>query len=356
MSDSSDRRQKWFGVITLIACIGILWGLLMPAVNTRGREAPRRTQCLNNIKNLALATINFEGTKKQYPGYQASFGTREDGSAKIGSWVVSLLPLLEQQALRDHWDDPTTNDAWLAAVRDQDKEALATFYPTINLFSCPSDTSRQAEFAGMSYAANAGFQLLPNDPALGMKLYAQVEDASERLAISQRAANGLFANRLGPEVIDPQTGKLAKVFGFSEKRVRSDDVRDGISQTIMFAEHCNDLNWRDYSIADDSSRYQLGIVWLYAGKSASAGRPQPLAVADDMRINHDKLLPGSGPRRARPSGMHQGIVIAAFADGSTKLIDEGIDYHVYQSLMAPQDATSDIPNLNYELREEDYLY
>ena len=354
-SSASDHRQKWFGVITLIVCIGILWGLLMPAVNTRTRESPRRTQCLNNIKNLALATINFEVAKKQYPGYQASFGKREDGSTKIGSWVVSLLPMLEQQALRDHWDDPTTHDAWLAAVRDQDKESLAAFYPTINVFSCPSDTLRQAEFAGMSYAANAGFQLLPNDPALGLKLYATVEDASKRSVISQRAANGLFANRLGPEVIDPQTGMPAKVFGYSEKRISNDHVRDGTSQTIMFAEHCNNLNWRDYSIADDSSRYQLGVVWLYAGKSASADRPQPLAVTDDMRINHHKLLPGSGPRRARPSGMHQGIVVAAFADGSTKVIDEGIDYQVYQSLMAPQDATSDIPNLNYELRKEDYV-
>ena len=354
-SFASDHRQKWFGVITLIVCIGILWGLLMPAVNTRTRESPRRTQCLNNIKNLALATINFEVAKKQYPGYQASFGKREDGSTKIGSWVVSLLPMLEQQALRDHWDDPTTHDAWLAAVRDQDKESLAAFYPTINVFSCPSDTSRQAEFAGMSYAANAGFQLLPNDPALGLKLYATVEDASKRSVISQRAANGLFANRLGPEVIDPQTGMPAKVFGYSENRISNDHVRDGTSQTLMFAEHCNNLNWRDYSIADDSSRYQLGVVWLYAGKSASADRPQPLAVTDDMRINHHKLLPGSGPRRARPSGMHQGIVVAAFADGSTKQIDEGIDYQVYQSLMAPQDATSDIPNLNYELRKEDYV-
>ena len=60
----------------------------------------------------------------------------------------------------------------------------------------------------MSYAPNAGFHLLPNDPALGMQLYEQVKDASERSAISQRAANGLFANRLGPAIIDPHTERL----------------------------------------------------------------------------------------------------------------------------------------------------
>ncbi len=87
----SDRRQRWLSVTTLILCIGILWGLLMPAVNTHPRGT-RRTQCTNNIKNFALATVNFETTKKQYPGYQASFGKDANGKGKIGSWAVALLP------------------------------------------------------------------------------------------------------------------------------------------------------------------------------------------------------------------------------------------------------------------------
>jgi len=80
-----------------------------------------------------------------------------------------------------------------------------------------------------------------------------------------------------------------------------------------------------------------------------------MAVTDATRINNNKKRSGTGPVRARPSGLHPGIVVTAFADGLTKSIDEAIDYHVYQSLMAPHDATSDKPNLNYELREDDYL-
>jgi hypothetical protein len=75
-----------------------------------------------------------------------------------------------------------------------------------------------------------------------------------------------------------------------------------------------------------------------------------------MRINHNKKVTGTGPLRARPTGMHPGVVVAAFADGSTKSIDEEIDYHVYQSLMAPHDRSSDIPNLNYKLQEDDYSH
>ena len=313
---------------------------------------------MNNLKNLSIGTVNFESIKQQYPGYQGVFGGRE---AKIGSWVVSLMPYLiqetiQQQRLRDQWDDTTNYESWISAFSGNDKAAIETFYPPINFAFCPSDTSQRSEFAGLSYAANAGFYLMPDDPALGLEKYAQVEGASERSTTSQRSANGLFANRIGPEVVDPQTGKLTKVFGNCTNRTRSSDVIDGTSNTIMFAEHMNNLNWRDFSITDDSSRYQLGILWLYAGKSASKDRPTPWAVTGAMRINHSKLIPApNGPFCARPSGNHPGVIIAAFADGSTKAIDELIDYHVYQSLMAPHDAQSDIPNLEYSLRRSDYL-
>ena len=345
----------------LVICIGILWALLLPSVYTRGNESRRRAQCLNNLKNLSIATANFEGTKRQYPGYQSLFGTDSTRKAKIGTWVVSLMPYLpwetsQQQSSRDQWDDPSTYDAWLSVINDGDKNAIESFYPQMNLLHCPSDIMQTSEFAGTSYAANTGFYLLPNDPALGLDAYSQVQDTSERSVISQRAANGLFANHLGPDVVDPLSGQLTKVFGYCTNKTRSSDVQDGISNTILFAEHISNLNWRDYSITDDSSRWQLGIVWLYAGNSASQGRPTPLEVTNQMRINDNKLFPTpSGPLRARPSSFHPGVVPVAFADGSTRGIHDRIDYHVYQSLMTPHDAASDIPNPEYKLRRSDYL-
>ena len=358
MSESFDRRRRWLGVITLIICGGILFGLLMPAVRV-SCEAARRTQCMNNLRNHALSTVTFESIKKQYPSYQNAFGKRDDGSAKIGSWVVALLPYLEQQILRDQWDDVLSHDSWLAAVRDKDQDKLKEFYPEIGILICPDDVLERSKFGATSYAVNAGFHLLPNDPALGLTLYANAADPSEQSAISQRAANGVFANRVGPEVVDPQTGKLSRVFGYHAQPIRSDDIReDGLSNTILFSENCNSLSWQDFSIVDDSSRSKLGIVWLYAGTSASEGRPKPMAVRAEMRINHGKLLnSASGPVRARPSGFHKGgICQVAFADGTVRSISEEIDYRVYQSLMAPQDSASDIPDRTYVLKEQDYEY
>ncbi len=353
MIESTDRRQNWLGVIATVICIGILWALLMPAIQNP-RVASRRIACVNNLKNLALASLNFETTTKFYPGYQAQFGRATDGSAKLGSWAVALLPYLEQQQLRDQWDDPTYHEDWVKAVRDGNKGALEFFYPQVALFKCPADTIQKSPYAGTSYAANAGFYLLPRDPVLEMAWYTAAADDSERSTISQRAANGIFVNRLGTEVIDPATGQLVKVFGNSPG-VSSKDLVDGASTTILLAESCNNLNWQDFSIVDDSARHKLGVLWLYAGTTSSDGRPKPLVVTSTMKINDGKMYIGSGPTRARPSAQHAQVVNIALADGSTRAISEDIDYHVYQSLMAPLDVQSDIPNLHYKLREDDYV-
>ncbi len=361
MPASTDRRQNWLGVLAIIVCIGIIWSLLMPVV--QGPNRSRRSQCLNNLKNFSLATLNFETIKREYPGYQALFGQArfglpevglpEDSSAKIGSWVVHLLPMLEQQTLRDLWDDPMTNDEWTQAVRGQNNAALQKFYPPLALLNCPVDRVERTAYASTSYVANTGFHLVRRDPALQFEWYASAADDSARSTVSQRAANGVFVNRLGSEVVDPLSGEAVKVFG-NAAAVRAADMKDGASQTILFSENCNKLSWSTFSITDEIARSKLGIVWLYAGTSSSDGRPEPLKVIHTMRINYNKGFIGSGPTSARPTSFHPYIVNIAMADGSVRTIDEDIDYRVYQSLMAPHDASSDVPDLDYKLRADDY--
>ncbi len=96
-------------------------GLMIPAVETAGRGAPRRNECSTKLNNLAKAAIQYEMRHGQYPGYVNDFGsyvgdrdpsepdllgaTYRSGDKKLGSWVVSLLPSLDGQATNEVWTE-----------------------------------------------------------------------------------------------------------------------------------------------------------------------------------------------------------------------------------------------------------
>ncbi|MGE0755989.1 MAG: DUF1559 domain-containing protein, partial [Pirellulaceae bacterium] len=114
-------------LLVVIAIIGVLVALLLPAVQY-AREAARRTQCMNNLRQLALAVQAFEGQQKQFPGFRHII----PHSRRTASWHVALLPLLEQKDVYDTWHDPNETQ-------------LATF---IGTFYCPSNgTPNRSEAA-----------------------------------------------------------------------------------------------------------------------------------------------------------------------------------------------------------------
>src|SRR6188474_719745 len=91
----SRRAFTLIELLVVIAIIGILIALLLPAVQ-QAREAARRSQCQNNLKQIALAIHNFEDSKKTLP------------SSRLGpqhaTWFVQILPYMEQSNLYAMWD------------------------------------------------------------------------------------------------------------------------------------------------------------------------------------------------------------------------------------------------------------
>ncbi|HEX3601865.1 MAG TPA: DUF1559 domain-containing protein, partial [Lacipirellulaceae bacterium] len=88
-------------LLVVIAIIGILVALLLPAIQA-ARESARRMQCTNNLKQVGIALLNYENSKKSLPP-GSSYG-RTDPKEQKGTWVVFILPFLEEPAISSQYD------------------------------------------------------------------------------------------------------------------------------------------------------------------------------------------------------------------------------------------------------------
>ena len=333
-------------LLVVIAIIGVLVGLLLPAVQA-AREAGRRTQCANNIKQLALGSTNFETTRKKAVPYQAAFALTRSGSVtsyKVGSWAVSLFPYLEQQPLLDLWNDPTLNAGWAGN---------AELFSTIPSLECPSDTSNDNEVnARNSYAINTGF--------FPVFLAGQETPLGYAIPVPAQVARATAKENSGSYNAAPNDGHAPNAAG-----LKYAGFRDGLSNTLLWSENMQADAWNSVSLgADDTVRYRLGFGWMYRldnpAQTTKVDASNNPIIADQVvpvnRINGDKLNPsikGTIPA-ARPSSNHSGVVNIGLADGSVRTLNEIIDYHVYTALVTPMTAQSDAPFHRYNLKAADY--
>ncbi|HVC96936.1 MAG TPA: DUF1559 domain-containing protein [Pirellulales bacterium] len=213
------RRRSGFTLIELlvvIAIIGILVGLLLPAVQA-ARESARRTQCVDNLKNLGVAIHAFHDRTRKLP-----VSTRPPGATPLPrfGWATEVLPEIEQSALYQNynfsknWSDQST-------APSSNYSQVATF---LSVFVCPSAPSWTLR--------------LDADPSLASPLnvnwFAAPTDYSPTLGVAGRlVATGLVDNYPGSG-----SGYGGGGVGMLPQNVTATfaDVRDGLSQTIMLAE------------------------------------------------------------------------------------------------------------------------
>lgn len=216
-------KRKAFTLVELlvvIAIIGILVALLLPAVQSV-REAARRTECLNNIRQLVLATQNYEAaTRKLPPGWVELFlDIRNAGEPDMDNrygWATMILPYIEGDTLyrryevRDeYWNNSIPTGGTLDDVDDD-------AHTVLSLYTCPSDPMADINpnwpdlnLAKMNYGANAGVLILNPD--------IEYDDST----------TSTFGSG---ELNDGQGGYCCN------SKVRDRDITDGRSNTILFGE------------------------------------------------------------------------------------------------------------------------
>jgi len=204
------RRRRAFTLVELlvvIAIIGILVALLLPAIQA-AREAARRTQCNNNLKQFGVALHNYHDVNKSFVYMKGGTGSRTpahasrlDGNYFRRSGVVSLLPYLEQKALSDiiEGGDPTTSPIPVPPGGAAPWSGWTGYNQTIASFRCPTDPGINRAKGVISYAFCQGD-------------YLGVDAATGR---DGRDHNGMFA--------------ALDTYGFR-------DCLDGSSNTIAFSE------------------------------------------------------------------------------------------------------------------------
>lgn len=296
MATAHGKREAFTLVelLVVIAIIGILVALLLPAIQA-AREAARRTQCTNNLKQMALAMHSYSDTHGRMCMGNSFFGPgsypRYDSELAYG-WPAFLLPFIEQQGLYDMIDfnvPPYTNeqadnyfDKYGPSANTTNKVACESMPPA---FVCPSATRKGKETEYKDYAINGG----------------------QEWCCAERGATSGIANR--------------------NSGYKLTDVTDGTANTFMFLEQ---RNWANLPVTDgaynkpvNSFLYVIHQTNGYATGNYPPNAPQPTkSTCRTARSDH-------------PAGL-----MASLCDASTTFVSDSVDLAVWRATFTREGVES----------------
>jgi prepilin-type processing-associated H-X9-DG protein len=304
-------------LLVVITIIGILIALLLPAVQA-AREAARKMQCANNLKQLGLALHNYASQWQCFPPRQTGTGIMyvssdtETNQQRAAGWV-GLLPFVEGQNLLNMVYSKSTYNGVTYPIGGPApwNNSYKPWAMRLNILACPSDAGNTDQLPASNVSGPCNYRFCMGDGTAYM---------------TDQAVRGIFG--------------FAKGTSFAE-------ITDGSSNTIAIGERlvCSDLKSAKENCAENQSLTSpiscLSIGFngdfassvttfdgYYMGRRWGDGAPVYAGLSTILPPNGPACLQGTwdgNPAIIPPSSSHPGCVNCAFADGSVHVISENID-------------------------------
>jgi prepilin-type processing-associated H-X9-DG protein len=300
--------------LVVITIIGILIALLLPAVQA-AREAARRSQCSNNIKQVCLATLTYEQTWGAIPPGANLVPLGWDGTGTAnglyrGSILVRLLPYIEQQPLCDNFDLSQN------FIENQTFHGTSTLLSSaiVSTYVCPSDESPTLDLSDQGYkAAKYNYAASKGSGAMGDSGPYSCGTYSEWNTYAQ-AGYGAFE----------ESGPFSRV----TKYCRLAEITDGLTNTIFFGEvvaACNNNQRRGW-VHSDTSHGSVTTIYPINYDTCNKTATDGCHADNNWNISF-------GFKSRHPGGAQFG-----FGDGSVHFLSQTIDHWSYQWLGAKADG------------------
>ena len=293
---TSPRGFTLVELLVVIAIIGVLMGLLLPAVQS-AREAGRRVTCTNNQYQIALAASRFNDTNGFMPGWRNALlwnntTLTPPSGTFFPSWPVMILPFAERTDIFRSWQQGTAAVAY------------------VSLFACPSTPAESMSNPILAYAGNCG-------------------------TANSVKANGVMVDNVSP--------------GTSASRIDLDEISaaDGTAMTLVISEKCISgtaglvQNYWDvrpavsgaFSFGNPSATYTAG-----SGVVPGFGM---VGTAPTKVVNASALGNATtAGQTSLPSSNHPGGVVVAFCDGHTGFIKDSVASTVYAQLLISNNSSA----------------
>lgn len=321
MSVKANARRGFtlIELLVVIAIIGVLVALLLPAVQ-QAREAARRTQCKNNLKQIGLALHNYHDVTNLFPpgwvsaSYQPPTGAAGAGELTIWSWGAFLMPYIDQAPLYNTLSPGTRRIDQNLALGGATAAALTTPIPA---FICPSDTApgKLNTFDGTlgTAAQTADFNTYNR--------YSTNGTANVAIALSNYVLVADVGDSITPSVIESLYGPPLGM-GWNDSRVGIRDMTDGTSNQLVVGERAFQLKGLYIGAGN-----VLGFAPATAGGTyANAQCRSCLAVVGIpyWGLNQTVVAPTHQSRGF--SSNHVGGVHFVLGDGSVRFVSDNIDH------------------------------